>query len=186
MSEQPSDQAWTTGEHGEVEEAPPHASRVGPAPPAPDLRVARVLEARAHPNADRLLVLSIDAGEPMPRQLVAGIAGKYAIEELSGRHIVIVANLQPAKLRGEISQGMLLAAPVEGGEEGAIGLLLAPDAAPGTHVTAPGLPAPADQITIDDFKRHELSVDERGMTIDGARVESPRLVPDRGARGKLR
>ena len=77
MSEQPSDQAWTTGEHGEVEE-PPHPA------PMPDLRVARVLEARAHPNADRLLVLSIDAGEPMPRQLVAGIAGKYAPEELAG------------------------------------------------------------------------------------------------------
>jgi methionyl-tRNA synthetase len=117
--------------------------------------------------------------------VVAGIAGRYALEELAGRHVVIVANLQPAKLRGEISQGMMLVAPVEG-EEGAIGVLLAPDAAPGTHVTAPGLPAPADQITIDDFKRHELIVDERGVTIDGARVVEPRLVTDRGARGRLR
>jgi methionyl-tRNA synthetase len=149
-----------------------------------------VLEARAHPNADRLLVLAIDAGEPAPRQLVAGIAGKYTLEELTGRHIVIVANLQPAKLRGEVSQGMLLAAPIESAEpgapEGAIGLLLAPDAAPGTRVSAPGLPAPADQITIDDFKRIELIADERGVTIAGARVESPRLVTDRGARGRLR
>ena len=179
MSEQPADEAWTTGDHGEVEEAP-HAA------PMPELRVARVLEARTHPNADRLLVLAIDAGEPAPRQVVAGIAGKYALEELAGRHVVVVANLQPAKLRGEISQGMVLVAPVEGTEEGAIGLLLAPDAAPGTHVTAPGLPAPADQITIDDFKRHELVVDERGVTIDGVRVVEPRLVADRGARGKLR
>src|SRR5688500_4161864 len=167
MSERPADQAWTTGEHGEVEEAP-HPL------PGLDLRVARVLEAKAHPNADRLLVLQVDAGEPAPRQLVAGIAGKYAPEELPGKPIVIVANLQPAKLRGEISQGMLLAAEDERG----LGLLLAPDAAAGTHVAAPGAPAPADQITIDDFRRHELAADERGVTIDGALVTAPQLVMD--------
>ena len=175
MTERPTDQAWTTGDHGEVEE-PPHA------PPPLDLRVARVVEARQHPNADRLLVLTIDAGEPAHRQLVAGLAGKYAPEELPGKHIVIVANLQPAKLRGEISQGMLLAAEDERG----LGLLLAPDAPAGTHVAAPGAPAPADQITIDDFKRHELIADDAGVTIDGARVATPRLVMDRGVRGRLR
>ncbi len=175
MGEPPSDPAWTTGEHGEVEE-PPHP------PPPLDLRVARVLEARAHPNADRLLVLIVDAGEPMPRQLVAGIAGKYAPAELVGLDIVIVANLQPAKLRGEMSQGMLLA----GEDERGLGLLLAPDAQPGAHLSAPGLPAPADQITIDDFRRHELIADGDGMTIDGVRVESPRVFIDRGVKGRLR
>ena len=45
---------------------------------------------------------------------------------------------------------------------------------------------PADQITIDDFKRHELVADAHGMTIDGVRVIQPRLVADRGARGRLR
>lgn len=175
MTESPSDSAWTTGDRGEVEEAP-HPL------PGLDLRVARVLEAKAHPNADRLLVLAIDVGEPAPRQLVAGIAGKYAPEELPGRDIVVVANLQPAKLRGEISQGMLLAAE----HEGILGLLLAPDAAAGTRVAAPAAPAPADQITIDDFKRHELIADGERVTIDGARVVDPRLVMDRGVRGKLR
>ena len=65
MSELPSDQAWTTGDHGEVVE-PPRPSA------ALDLRVARVLEGRKHPNADRLLLVLVDAGEPAPRQLVAG------------------------------------------------------------------------------------------------------------------
>jgi methionine--tRNA ligase beta chain len=175
MVERPSDQAWTTGEHGEVEEAPHPLLGL-------DLRVARVLEANAHPNADRLLVLLIDVGEPAPRQLVAGIAGKYQLAELPGRPIVIVANLQPAKLRGQISQGMLLAAEDERG----LGLLLAPDAAPGTHVAAPGAPPPAVQITIDDFRRHELFADELGVMIDGARVGEPRLVVDRGVRGRLK
>ena len=78
-------------------------------PPVPDLRAARVLEAHDHPNADRLLVLKIDLGQEQ-RQIVGGIVGHYEPEELEGKPIVVVANLQHAKLRGEVSQGMLLAA----------------------------------------------------------------------------
>lgn len=75
-----------------------------------DLRVGTVTAAKPHPNADRLLVLSVDIGEETERQLVAGIRAYYRLEELVGRQIVVVANLQPAKLRGVESQGMLLAA----------------------------------------------------------------------------
>lgn len=75
-----------------------------------ELRVAKVLEAELHPKADRLLRLQIDVGGGERRQLVAGIAAAYRPEDLIGRNIVIVANLKPAKLRGELSQGMLLAA----------------------------------------------------------------------------
>lgn len=74
-----------------------------------DLRVARVVAAEPHPRADRLLKLRVDLGDG-ERQLVAGIAGCYKPEELVGRTIIVVANLKPAKLRGEESQGMLLAA----------------------------------------------------------------------------
>lgn len=74
-----------------------------------DLRVARVLEAAPHPNADRLLVLKIDLGTEQ-RQLVAGIRGYYEPEQLVGKQIVVVANLQPRAMRGVESQGMLLAA----------------------------------------------------------------------------
>jgi methionyl-tRNA synthetase len=73
-----------------------------------DLRTAEVLAAEAHPNADRLLVLKIRVGEE-ERQLVAGIRAHYEPEALVGKTIVIVANLQPATLRGVESQGMLLA-----------------------------------------------------------------------------
>ena len=73
-----------------------------------ELRTARVVSAEAHPNADRLLVLQIEVGEEK-RQLVAGIRGHYEPEELVGKTLVIVANLEPAKLRGIESQGMLLA-----------------------------------------------------------------------------
>lgn len=74
-----------------------------------DLRVARVIAAELHPRADRLLKLRVDLGGE-ERPLVAGIAGQYRPEDLVGRLIVVVANLKPARLRGEESRGMLLAA----------------------------------------------------------------------------
>lgn len=74
------------------------------------LRVAKVVGAERHPNADRLLVLKVDVGEAEPRTIVAGIAAVYKPEELVGQQVVVVANLKPAKLRGVMSQGMLLAA----------------------------------------------------------------------------
>jgi len=74
-----------------------------------DLRIARIQEARAHPNADKLLLLKVEVGEET-KQIVAGIRGHYEPEQLAGRLIVVVNNLEPAMLRGETSQGMLLAA----------------------------------------------------------------------------
>lgn len=78
------------------------------------LRLAKVLEADKVQGADRLLKLQIDLGDEK-RQIVAGIAQHYTPEELVGKTIVVVANLQPAKLRGEVSQGMLLAASDDSG-----------------------------------------------------------------------
>jgi len=74
-----------------------------------DLRVARVLEAGPHPNADKLILLKIDLGDEQ-RQLCAGLRGYYEPAALVGKHIVIIANLAPRTMRGEVSQGMLLAA----------------------------------------------------------------------------
>lgn len=80
-----------------------------------DLRVARILEASPIEGADRLLKLVIDLGAEEKRQLVAGIKSSYTPEELVGKHIIVVANLKPARLRGVESQGMLLAATTEAG-----------------------------------------------------------------------
>ena len=74
-----------------------------------ELRVARVLEVRPHPNADRLLLIQVDVGDEQ-KQIVAGIRQHYSPEQLVGKLIVIVNNLEPAMLRGESSNGMLLAA----------------------------------------------------------------------------
>lgn len=74
-----------------------------------DLRIATVLAAREHPNADKLLLLQIKVGD-IEKQIVAGIRAHYSPEQLVGRQIVVVNNLQEAVLRGEESHGMLLAA----------------------------------------------------------------------------
>jgi methionine--tRNA ligase beta chain len=80
-----------------------------------DLRVGTIREATPHPNADRLLVLTVDVGEPTPRQLVAGIRAAYDLRSLPGQQVVVVTNLKPATLRGVESQGMLLAASDDDG-----------------------------------------------------------------------
>lgn len=77
-----------------------------------DVRIGRVIEAKDHPNAQRLLVLKVDIGGEI-RQLVAGIKSSYAPESLVGKSIVVLCNLQPANLRGVESNGMLLAASHE-------------------------------------------------------------------------
>jgi methionyl-tRNA synthetase len=74
-----------------------------------DLRVAKVVEVREHPNADKLVCLTIDLGGEQ-RQIIAGIKAYYAPEALLGKQIVVVANLEPRKMRGMDSNGMLLAA----------------------------------------------------------------------------
>jgi methionyl-tRNA synthetase len=79
-----------------------------------ELRVGKIISAEDHPKADKLLVLKVDLGEPTPRQIVAGIKNNYTKEELVGKTVSVVANMKPAELRGIKSEGMLLAADVDG------------------------------------------------------------------------
>lgn len=74
-----------------------------------ELVIAQIKEVHEHPQADRLYVLKVDTGTE-ERQLVAGIRLSYTKEQLIGRRIILVANLEPAVIRGEASYGMLLAA----------------------------------------------------------------------------
>lgn len=80
-----------------------------------DLRIGTILAAEQHPNADKLLLFDVDLGEEKPRQIVSGIAAHFKPEELTGRKVVVVANLPPRKLRGLESQGMILTAEFAGG-----------------------------------------------------------------------
>ena len=87
-----------------------------------DIRVAEIKTVREHPNADKLLILEVDVGDEI-KQIVAGIKGAYGQEDLVGRKIIVLNNLEPAVLRGETSSGMLLAAS----EDGSLPVLLSPE-----------------------------------------------------------
>jgi methionyl-tRNA synthetase len=78
-----------------------------------DLRIAVIRAAEEIPKSSKLVKLTVDLGDHQ-RTVVAGIRKSYAPEQLVGRHVVIVANLQPAKLMGVESQGMVLAGTLDG------------------------------------------------------------------------
>ena len=77
------------------------------------LITGQIVSAKPHPDATKLLHLSVDLGEDKPRSIVAGIADRFKPEELINQSVTAVANLRPSELRGILSEGMLLAA---GGE----------------------------------------------------------------------
>ncbi len=92
-----------------------------------DLRVATVTACQPHPNADRLLKLQVDLGELGQRQICAGIRQFYQPDDLVGRQVVVVANLAARQIRGEASNGMLLAASAADGEQITDVIFLSPE-----------------------------------------------------------
>jgi methionyl-tRNA synthetase len=96
-----------------------------------ELRAAKVLAAERVPKADKLLKLTLDIGAPEPRTVVSGIAPTYTPETMVGRTVIYFANLAPRKIRGVLSQGMILAA----GDADVLGLsALDRDVPPGTRI----------------------------------------------------
>jgi methionyl-tRNA synthetase len=103
---------------------PPQAEPAPPTAPATfsfedfkrlQLVVGEIKEVADHPNAAKLLLLQVDLGGGQSRQLVAGLKGCCEPAQLVGRQVVVVANLAPAVIRGQKSEGMLLAAEGSGG-----------------------------------------------------------------------
>jgi methionyl-tRNA synthetase len=111
-----------------------------------DLRIGKVVAIEQHPNADKLYVMKVDIGRPIT--IVSGLKDFYTAEELSTKTLVIVSNLEPAKLRGVKSEGMLLAAE----EEGRLALLT-PESPlpPGTPVSS-GLEGESKTISFKEFQ----------------------------------
>lgn len=98
-----------------------------------DLRVGRVLECREHTNADKLLVMRVDLGTEQ-RQICAVLKGHYRPEELVGRLVVVLANLEPRSMRGEISQGLVLSAAEGPMKQRLVVLSPSAEVAPGSTV----------------------------------------------------
>lgn len=117
-----------------------------------DVRVGKVTSIEDHPDAEKLYVMEVDLGDER-RQMVAGLKGYYTKEELDGRDLVLLCNLQPAKLRGVESNAMLLAAE----HKDVVSVLLAEGIVPGTQVLgSKGLP----EISFEKFKELKIVVGE--------------------------
>ena len=133
-----------------------------------DVRVAKILDVRDHPNADKLYILTVDYGSGT-RDIVSGIKTDYTPDQLRGRKIAYLLNLQPARLRGVESRGMLLA----GEGENLVGLVLPPDDAPiGTQVLGV---AGAPELPFADFQKYKLRVGEEGRVYFLGREEEVRI-----------
>ena len=117
-----------------------------------NLKVGVVKEVKDHPDAEKLFILQVDLGTEQ-RQLVAGLRKFYDKDALTGKHLVIVTNLKPAKLRGQLSQGMLLAAE----KNGKVKIVEAPDTSPGAQVSVGTILSNEEEITIDDFSKVKLT-----------------------------
>lgn len=98
-----------------------------------DIRMGKVISCEKHPNADRLLKLAVDLGEKEPRQIISGLAEDYSPEEMMGKLVTVVTNLEPRKIRGLESKGMILTAE---NAEGKLELITATGETPsGTKVS---------------------------------------------------
>ena len=128
-----------------------------------DLRVAKVIDVKEHPDADKLLILQIDLGDLGKRVIVAGIKQYYSKEEIMGKNIIIITNLKPAKIRGIKSNGMLLAAT---DSSGIVSLLNPNDSNPGSRIFIEGITYnPDDIVEFEKFKEIKMKVDEKQQII---------------------
>ena len=128
------------------------------------LVVAQIVKIERHLQAEKLYIETVSTGTE-ELQIVSGLVPFYKEEELLGKHIILVKNLKPAKLRGVLSNGMLLAAE----ENGVVEVLFADEAVPGTRVLPVGVKVedlpledrwPLKELTIDQFFSFPLQVQE--------------------------
>lgn len=152
------------------------------------LQVGKIIEVINHPKADKLYIEKVDVGEEEPVQIVSGLVPYYSKEELLGKQIIVVRNLKPAKLRGEMSSGMLLAAEdndavgvvtVSGGHWVEVSVsdsntsyrgstLTGEGSVVGSRVIVKGEEGDfADELLFDDFMKFKLEMKEGKLLIDG-------------------
>ena len=149
-----------------------------------DLRVGKIISAEDHPDAEKLFLLKIDIGEETPRQIVAGLRAYYTKEQMLGRSIILVSNLKPAKLRGLVSQGMLLAADDEAMGGTSVQLLRPSKDVPiGTKMNS-GFDNSSSEIEYKDFQKVKMIVSRVSggkILCSSKRIELPKGAPERVA-----
>ncbi|MCM2325447.1 MAG: methionine--tRNA ligase [Candidatus Woesearchaeota archaeon] len=136
-----------------------------------NLKVAKVIGVSEHYKADKLLLINIDLGKGETRQLVAGLRPFYEDPQvLVGKHIICVTNLEHANLRGEMSQGMLLAAETE--DVKTVMVVEAPDSEPGSQVFIEGIEIGKETIKFDDFMKTGIYVHDSKIMYKGKQLQT--------------
>lgn len=147
-----------------------------------DFRVAKIVEVKKHPEAEKLYIEKLDLGKGEERTIVSGLVPYYKEEELLGKNIIIIYNLKPAMLRGILSKGMLLAASQ--GKD--VGVLIAPNMKPGDRVKIKDIEFDGTkEITVDDFFKNEMVSGGKNVMINGIPLEG-KIVVDKGLKGKIK
>jgi methionyl-tRNA synthetase len=133
-----------------------------------DLRVAKVIGVKDHPDADTLYLLHLDLGKLGKRVIVAGMKPHYSKDEINGKNIVIVFNLKPTIIRGIKSNGMLLAAE---DEKGTCSLLNPGESSPGSEVLVDGVSKEhAKVLEFEDFKKVSMKIGEGQKAVYNGKV----------------
>jgi len=129
-----------------------------------NLRVAQIESVADHPNAEKLYVIQLDAGNGEKRQIVSGLRDYLTKDELVGKKIVLVSNLKPAALRGIESNGMLLAGMDDAKK---LALLEVKHSQVGESVIPEGYEFNTEQITYDQFAKLKITVKDKKVFFDG-------------------
>lgn len=127
-----------------------------------DIRAARILNVEPHAGAAHLYCLQLDCGEDRPRTAVAGLVKHYSAEELTGRSVLVLANLKPVEVRGVLSQAMVLVCE----KRNKLELLAAGEAGPGERLAVEGRAESAGQICIEEFKAAPLRIVDGRLMFD--------------------
>jgi methionyl-tRNA synthetase len=135
-----------------------------------NLKVAKIISVSDHYKADKLLLINIDLGKET-RQLVAGLRPYYDDPQvLVGKHIIVVTNLEHANLRGEVSQGMMLAAETD--DSKTVKALEAPKSTPGDQVYIEGIAPGQETIKFDDFMKAKIYVSGNKVMCEGKQLQT--------------
>ena len=150
-----------------------------------NLKVAKVTEIKDHPGADKLYIIKIDLGDEQ-RQLCAGLKPYYPDpNDLLGKNLVVVTNLEPAKLRGELSEGMLLA-----GDDGEnVGVLTPKKSKPGDRVYVDGVTEfKEDKISFEDFMKYTFEARDGKAYLQGKQLktDSEEITLEKVVNGRIR
>lgn len=132
-----------------------------------EIRVGKIIEAKQHPNAEKLYILQIDLGKEK-RQIVAGLKGVYELDELKGRKVLVLCNLKPAKLRGEMSNGMVM-----GGEHGKKYILAEVEKSePGDSCYFTNPAAKYEQIDFKEFEKIHMKTHGKKIVYEGLHLKT--------------